>query len=120
MCVWSNVQQGLVMGADAVQQWVPAEPGGEVLVSLQLLRAAAPSEYPPMAMWGQPQAHDGLEVQPSPRAAELGGAALVVSCHAVLVGRCRACKCLANRPALRDARNKADSALIPPICLLRG
>ena len=63
-----KTQQGLVVGADAVQQWVPAEPSGEVLVSLQLLRAAAPSEYPPVTMWGLPHAHDGLEVSflPSP------------------------------------------------------
>jgi hypothetical protein len=63
-----KTQQGLVVGADAVQQWVPAEPSGEVLVSLQLLRAAPPSEYPPVTMWGLPHAHDGLEVSfaPSP------------------------------------------------------
>jgi hypothetical protein len=113
MGVWSNLPQGLVMGADAVQEWVPAEPGGEVLVSLQLLRAAAAPEYAPVTMWGQPHAHDGLEVASSPPRR------LAAPCRAgreLPSGAGRTVPCTQALDQAPSAANKAAGALFPPTC----
>jgi len=48
--------------AEAVVQWMACEPAGEVLLSLRLVRAAAPTEYDAATMWGLPAPRVALEV----------------------------------------------------------